>query len=73
MNACKVDVVDKSDEYDPFLVGAYSKPIFEYMMTLEVIAVVNCKIIFKNFLIVPLLNTYGLGPTHNTARLFSQS
>lgn len=38
ISACKVDTVDKSDEYDPFLVGAYSKPIFEYLMTLEVIA-----------------------------------
>ncbi|VVC39369.1 Cyclin, N-terminal,Cyclin-like,Cyclin, C-terminal domain [Cinara cedri] len=35
ITACKVDTVDKSDEYDPFLVGAYSKSIFEYMMTLE--------------------------------------
>ncbi|XP_025201193.1 G2/mitotic-specific cyclin-B2 [Melanaphis sacchari] len=35
ITACKVDAVDKSDEYDPFLVGAYSKPIFTYMMTLE--------------------------------------
>ncbi|XP_050539301.1 G2/mitotic-specific cyclin-B2 [Daktulosphaira vitifoliae] len=33
--ACKVDAVDKNDEYDPFLVGAYSKSIFEYMLTLE--------------------------------------
>lgn len=34
--SCKVDAIDKNDEYDPFLVGAYSKSIFEYMMTLEV-------------------------------------
>lgn len=39
--ACKVDPVDKSDEFDPFLVGAYSKQIFEYMMTLEVITITN--------------------------------
>jgi len=38
--ACKVDAVDKSDEYDPFLVGAYSKPIFAYMMTLEVFVII---------------------------------
>lgn len=37
ISACKVDAVDKSDEYDPFLVGAYSKQIFKYMMTLEVL------------------------------------
>jgi len=36
ITACKVDAVDKNDEFDPFLVGAYSKPIFAYMMTLEV-------------------------------------
>ncbi|XP_025412607.1 G2/mitotic-specific cyclin-B isoform X3 [Sipha flava] len=35
ISACKVDTVDKNDEYDPFLVGAYSKQIFEYLMTLE--------------------------------------
>lgn len=40
ITACKVDAVDKSDEYDPFLVGAYSKPIFEYMMTLEVFSLI---------------------------------
>lgn len=33
----KVDAIDKNDEFDPFLVGAYSKSIFEYMFTLEVI------------------------------------
>lgn len=37
ITACKVDPVDKNDEFDPFLVGAYSKPIFAYMMTLEVL------------------------------------
>lgn len=35
ITACKVDDVDKNDEYDPFLVGAYCKPIFEYMIILE--------------------------------------
>ncbi|XP_060861553.1 G2/mitotic-specific cyclin-B [Metopolophium dirhodum] len=35
ITACKVDAVDKNDEFDPFLVGAYSKPIFAYMMSLE--------------------------------------
>jgi hypothetical protein len=39
ISACKVDTVDKNDEYDPFLVGAYSKQIFEYLMTLEVNAI----------------------------------
>ncbi|XP_050432110.1 G2/mitotic-specific cyclin-B [Adelges cooleyi] len=33
--ACKVDAVDKNDEHDPFLVGIYSKSIFEYLLTLE--------------------------------------
>lgn len=35
--SCVVDEVDKSDEFDPFHVGAYCKPIFQYMMILEVI------------------------------------
>lgn len=37
ITACNVDNVDKKDEFDPYLVGAYCKQIFEYLMTLEVI------------------------------------
>lgn len=38
--ACIVDDVDKNDEFDIFHVGAYSKPIFEYMIILEVIILI---------------------------------
>lgn len=44
--ACIVDDVDKSSEFDPFHVGAYCKPIFEYMITLEVTINSNKLIIY---------------------------
>lgn len=47
--SCTVDDVDKSSEFDPFHVGAYCKPIFEYMLTLEVIINTNKLIILLIF------------------------
>jgi len=55
ITACKVDAVDKNDEFDPFLVGAYSKPIFTYMMTLEVLVTMYYLVIFNLWFIVNLM------------------